>query len=247
VDVLVRLRIALLIFIYDLKKYYSKAPVISWGILAPLTMIILLYFSAGYFGYSRIVPAMFVISLLFASTSMSQVAISFEKMSGSMNMLLFLPISSGELVIGKLLGGVLYGFLGTLIAGVFVVSFTYGAVMIRPLFFYLAIILGSLIFSYLSILIAFVYEPIKAVALLNIIRFIMIFLGGVIIPKPLMPQSLLPIVYVFPSVYIIEDIRFGLYNVWDYIDPYTSLIMTIIYLITLIIVTQRIVLKTMTP
>lgn len=244
---MVRLKVVSLIFLYDLKKYYSKAPVISWGILTPLAIILLLYFSAGVFGYSRIVPAMFVVSLLFAATSMSQVAVSFEKMSGSINMLYYMPISITEILLGKLLGGIIYGFLGTFIASIAVLATTGYSAIIKPLFFTYGIIIGSLLFSFISLLFAFAYEPIKAVALLNIVRFLMIFLGGLIIPKPMMPRSILFIVYIFPSVYVADIVRFGLYNTWDYVDPYTSIIMSLIYLAVLIIVAIRIVSRTFYP
>ncbi len=241
------MRKALVIFMKDLREYYLKAPVISWGILFPLTIIVLLGLNIRMFGESRVVPGMFTVSLLFASTSMAQVSISFEKMSGAINRMLFSPITSLDLVVGKALGGIFFGLVGAGVAGIAVYYITGHALLIKPLFFALGLIIGSIVFSIISILIAIFFEPIQAVAVLNIVRFSMIFLGGVLFPKVFMPKIIWPIVYVFPSVYVTETIRYGMYNEWDYVDPYTSLIVLIIILFTLIVVSFRAVIRVLTP
>lgn len=235
------MRKAFLIFYKDLRQYYSKAPVISWGILFPLAVIVLIAMSMKVYGESRMIPAMFTISLLFASTSMAQVSISFEKMSGSFNRLLYLPISTGELLLGKALGGFMYGFIGSGISALAIYIITGNILVIKPLFLLLGVIIGSLIFTCISIVITLLLDPIPGVALLNIVRFSMMFLGGVIFPSALIPLPIRNIVYIFPSVYVNEMIRYGLYNEWDYVDPYTSLVMSLIIVITLIIASYRLI------
>jgi ABC-2 type transport system permease protein len=235
------------IFIYDLKKYYLKAPVLSWGILFPLTIILLVGTGFGNYSYSRMIPVGFTVGILFAATSIVQASISFEKMSGSINLILFLPIKSSEVSTAKILGGLLYGAIGAGIAGV---SFYFTSGMlgfIHPWYFIISIVLGSIVFSLLSLFIAYAYEPIKAVAILNILRFTMLFLGGLFVPKPLIPFYLRPIVYVFPTVYTNDLIRYSLYNEWEYTDPITSIVMLLIYSITLAYVSYRTLLRIMKP
>jgi ABC-2 type transport system permease protein len=229
------------LFIKDLVEYYSKAPVISWGILFTITAIALMSLGLGLYGESRLVPGMFTLSLLFASTSMAQVCISFEKMNNSFQRILFLPIRSYELLIGKSLGGILYGFIGVGIAGFLTYIITGHTVLIRPWYFIVGVVLGSIIFSLLSIVIMLLFDPIPGIAVLNIIRFTMVFLGGIVFPKIFMPKLLLPLVYSMPSVYIVEIIRFGLYNTWDYVDPYTSNIISLIILITLLLSSKMLI------
>ncbi len=218
-----------------------KAPVISWGILFPISMIVLISLSTRVYGESRMIPAMFSISLLFASTSMAQVSVSFEKMSGSFHRLLFLPVTVDEILLGKMLGGFLYGFIGVAIAAVSMYTVTGEVLVIKPIYLIVGILLGSTIFTLMSIMITLLLEPIPGVAVLNIVRFSMIFLGGVVFPSIFYPYPYRYIVYFFPSVYVNEMIRYGLYNEWDYIDPYTSMLMLLIILPALILITRRLV------
>ncbi len=235
------------IFYYDLRKYYLKAPVISWGILFPLTIVLLLGTGFGAYTYSRMIPVGYTIAVLFASTSIVHVAVAFEKMSGSINLLLYLPIRSWEVTIAKLLGGLLYGFIGAGLAGITYYYLTSGLAFIHPWFFILNITLGSIVFSLITILIVFWLEPVPAIAVLNIVRFTMLFLGGLLIPKPMIPVMVRPIVYFFPSLYVADLFDYSLYNRFEWIDPYTSTIMLLIYLFTLLFVSYRIVLRVLKP
>ncbi len=235
----------MVLFTYDLKKYYLKAPVLSWGILFPVTIILLLGIS-GY-TYSRMIPVGFTIGILFASTSIVHTSIAFEKMNNSINMLLYLPIRDIEVAVAKLLGGLFYGLIG---AGIAALLFNYtsgGLVFINPLFFTASLLLGSTVFSLLTIIIVFSLEPIKAIAVLNLVRFTMMFLGGLLLPRPLIPVEARPIVYVFPSVYVVDLMKYGLYNDYEYVDPYTSLIILTIYLFTLSFIAGRIILRVLKP
>lgn len=237
----------LTVFLKDLKAYYMKAPVISWGILFPATVIALLSFNVRVFGASMVVPAMFSISLLFASTSMAQVAVSFEKLSGALQRILYLPLTGFDLVLAKSLGGITYGLGGTGVAVASVYLLLHSIPIIRPLYFTAGLVLGALLYSLIGVMIAFYYEPVKAVAVLNIVRFSMVFLGGILFPKALLPRALAEASLLFPSVYVTEAIRFGMYNTWDYIDPYTSMIVSIVLIAALAYASSRVTLKILTP
>ncbi len=236
-----------MIILYDFKKYYMKAPVISWGILFPLTIVLITGTGFGLYMYSRMIPVGFTIAVLFASTSIVHTSIAFEKMNNSINLILYLPIKSYELALAKTIGGLLYGFIGAGLAGLTYYYFSHGIVFIKPLFFITGIILGSIVFSLITLLTAYSFEPIKAIAILNIIRFTMVFIGGLLIPKPLIPPLVRPVIYLFPSTYVVDLIDYGLYNEWSYMDPLTSIIILIIYVSTLAYIASRIVVKLLTP
>ncbi|MCE4614216.1 MAG: ABC transporter permease [Desulfurococcales archaeon] len=235
------------IFLKDLKQYYLKAPVLSWGFLFPIAIIVLLTMTVKSYGESIMVPAMFSVSLLFASTSMAQVAVSFEKMNGSIYRLVYAPLTGFDLVASKTLGGLFYGLIGVFIATLSVYLFTGHLIVIHILYFIASIILGSLLYSLMSVLIALTLDPLKTVATLNIARFSMIFFGGMIIPQALLPHWMQELTLAFPSLYITDSIRYGMYNSWETVDPYTSLIITLIITFTLYIIAYRTALKSLTP
>jgi ABC-2 type transport system permease protein len=240
-------RRALHIFAKDMREYYLKAPVISWGLLFPVTAVVLMSLGLAAYGENRLVPGMIVLSLLFAATSMAQVAVAFEKRSGSFQLLLFMPVPPHELLLGKSLGGITYGFIGVGVAGLIIYATTGHTMLLHPGFFAAAVLLGSLTFTLLALAITLPLEPVSGVAVLNIARFTMVFLGGIVFPKVVFPRQLLPLAYTTPSTYVVEMIRYSMYNTWDYVDPYTSLIMSLIMFVTVALVTARITDKVLYP
>jgi len=241
------LRAAFIIFIKDLKQYYGKAPTLSWGLLFPFTLVVLLGIFAGAFEPWRMVPGLLSIALLFSATTMPQVALGFDKMSGGISRLIYAPLSSSAVVFGKALGGVFFGMVGAGIA-VGVLAWLSGPVpVINPAFLAAGLVIGALTFSFLGVLFAAALEPTQAVAALNFARFAMIFLGGAVIPRTVMPAFLTPLVYSTPLVHTTELIRYGAYNLYDYTDPYTALIAGLIYMTALALISFRLVLRLLTP
>ena len=235
------------IFLKDLKQYYLKAPVLSWGFLFPIAIIALLTLTVKSYGETVMVPAMFSVSLLFASTTMAQVSVSFEKMNGSINRLVYAPLSGSDLVVSKSLGGVFYGLLGVLVSTLSVYLLTGHLIVIHTAYFTVSIILSSLLYSLMSILIALLLDPLKTVATLNIARFSMIFFGGMVIPQALLPRWMQELTLAFPSLYITDSIRYGMYNTWQTVDPYTAIIVTGIVTVTLYAIAYMTAIKALTP
>ena len=107
---------------------------------------------------------------------------------------------------GKVLGGTLFGLMMTTIvsiASIFIVG-------VYPNIFYLAIIIiiSCLVFSSLgALLCVLVKEVFEAQTLLNLPRFIMIFLCGVVYPISKMPAWLQYISYSLPLTYVVGGLR----------------------------------------
>ena len=96
--------------------------------------------------------------------------------------------------------------------------------IIHPATFIISLLLGSLLFSALGIIFAGLLEPVSAVAALNALRFTLLFLGGAVIPKILLPHTLRLIAESLPLLYVVEGFRYGLYNMVEVGTPYIDLI-----------------------
>ena len=95
----------------DIRTYYLKPPLISWGMLLPVVLILAFYLrDPGDIRES--VPGLVGMTVLFGATSVEAVAIAFEKRIGAMERLLMAPITPYALVIGKTASGTIFG-LGT--------------------------------------------------------------------------------------------------------------------------------------
>jgi ABC-2 type transport system permease protein len=216
----------------DLKQYYTQAPVIGWGLLFPLTLAVLLGFYGSGMGAWRTVPGIISVSILFGASTMGQVVVSFDSLSGGFELYIHAPVKPGHVVVGKMLGGFVLGLAGSLLAAL-VLYVIVGALPVVHLFFLVAgLILGSLIFSLIGVAVSLAFEPLRAVTVLNALRFGMIFLGG-LLPATVLPSVVYPLVWTLPMCYVSDLIRYGTFNLVEYTTPLTSLAALIIYSVML--------------
>ena len=189
----------------DIKTYYFKPPAISWGIVFPITWILAFYLrNPG--SFEELVPGLIAMTILFSTTAAEAVVINFELRIGSLERLLLAPIDISAVLLGKVLGGVVFGFVMTM-------AVTIGSAIalgLHPNFAYLSFIIipSLLLFSSLgALLCVLVKEVFEAQTLLNLPRFLMIFLCGVVYPVSKMPLVLRYVSYVLPLTYTVDGLR----------------------------------------
>jgi len=190
----------------DLRTYYLKPPSISWGIVFPITWILAFYLRNPQ-NFEQLVPGLIAMTILFSTTAAEAVVINFELRLGSLERLLLAPISLPAVLLGKVIGGTIFGLMMT-------AAITLGSVLALGLFhvnlLYLALIIvpSLLAFSSLgALLCVLVKEVFEAQTLLNLPRFIMVFLSGVVYPVSAMPPGLQCIAYLMPLTYTVEGLR----------------------------------------
>jgi len=193
------------IVLKDMKTYYLKPPAISWGIVFPIAWILAFYFRNPR-SFEDLVPGLIAMTILFSTTAAEAVVINFELRLGSLERLLLSPISLSAVLLGKVLGGAIFGLIMSTII-------TIGSVVVLGLYpnllYLILIIIPSLLaFSSLgALLCVLVREVFEAQTLLNLPRFLMIFLCGVIRPVSSMPAALEYIAYGMPLTYTINGLR----------------------------------------
>jgi len=191
----------------DIKTYYFKPPAVSWGIVFPITWILAFYLrNPG--SFEELVPGLIAMTILFSTTAAEAVVINFELRLGSLERLLLAPISLTAALLGKVLGGVIFGFVMTFIV-------TIGSTILlrlHPNIIYLILIIIPSLFVFSSLgalLCVMVKEVFEAQTLLNLPRFLMIFLSGVVYPVSKMPVVLKYLSYSLPLTYTVEGLRFS--------------------------------------
>lgn len=189
----------------DMKTYYFKPPAVSWGIVFPVTWILAFYLRNPH-SFEELVPGLIAMTILFSTTAAEAVVINFELRMGSLERLLLAPISLSAILLGKILGGVVFGFLMTAIVTIGSVA----ALGLSPNILYLILIIPLSLFVFASIgalLCLLVKEVFEAQTLLNLPRFLMIFLSGVVYPVSKMPEALQYFSYLLPLTYTVEGIQ----------------------------------------
>ena len=193
----------------DVKAYYFKASNISWGILFPFAFI--LAFAIRNPGDLRaLVPGLLALTILFGTSSMEAIVIVFERRIGALERLFLAPLRLPALLAGKLLGGMAFGLMVTLV--VLVISLAvFGVAGTNWLMLVLALLLSATAFSALGAFVSVaVKEVFEAQTLANFIRFPMMFLGGVFVPLDSMPVWLQSVARLFPLTYSVEALRAAL-------------------------------------
>jgi ABC-2 type transport system permease protein len=190
----------------DLKTYYLKPPSISWGIVFPLSWILAFYLRNPQ-NFEQLVPGLIGMTILFSTTAAEAVVINFELRLGSLERLLLTPLSLPAVLLGKVIGGAVFGLLMTVTVTIASIL-ALGLYNVNILSLTLVTVPSLLVFSSLgALLCVLVKEVFEAQTLLNLPRFIMLFLCGVVYPISAMPQILQTIAYLMPLTYTIDGLR----------------------------------------
>ncbi|MFP4622415.1 MAG: ABC transporter permease, partial [Bacteroidales bacterium] len=105
------------IVLKDMKGYYLKPPNISWGLIFPLAWTVMFFIRSGT-GLENVIevlPGVMAISILFGTTSMLAVTVTFEKKNRSFERLLLAPISLELLMLSKTSGAILFGIVNAFV------------------------------------------------------------------------------------------------------------------------------------
>jgi ABC-2 type transport system permease protein len=197
----------------DMRAYYLKPPNISWGIIFPLAWTGMFFIKSGS-GLENVLvllPGVMTISILFGTTSMLSVTITFEKRSRSFERLLLAPISLELLMLAKTSGAILFGVVNAFIP-VIIAAFLVNLSGIAWPLVVPAIILIGIVSAFLGLFIAVsVSEIFEAQTFSNFFRFPMIFLCGLFFPIMSLPVFIRPLSYILPITYGV-DILHGAVN-----------------------------------
>jgi len=189
----------------DMRTYYLKPPTISWGIVFPVAWILAFYLrNPG--NFEELVPGLVAMTILFSTTASEAVVINFEMRIGALERLLLAPIDVSAVLVGKVLGGTIFGLLMTAV----VTTASVLGLGLQINFFHLLLIIvpSLLVFSSLGALLSVsVKEVFEAQTLANIPRFLMMFVSGVFYPISAMPQVLQHVAYLLPLTYTVDGLR----------------------------------------
>ena len=222
------LRAAFFIALKDMKTYYFKPPNISWGVLFPLVFLLAFYLRNAA-DFAHLIPGLLALSLLFGTTSMEAIVITFERMTGALERLMLYPVSTLTILSGKIAGGSCFGITVTmaLLAGMLLV---FPVTITNFTLFSLSLVLSSTAFSALG---AFVSVSVKQVfeaqTLANLFRFPMIFLSGLFIPVSDLPPALKPVAYALPLTYSIDSIKASFGYQPEIMHPAASLAVLLLF------------------
>jgi len=187
----------------DVRTYYLKPPNISWGLIFPVAWTAMFFIKSGK-GFDSVLsflPGVVALSILFGTTSMLAVTVTFEKKSRSFERLLLAPIPLELLMLAKTAGAIIFGIANAFVPVVLALLLTdlsgVSWTAVVP-----AVGLIAITSTFLGLFIAVsVSEVFEAQTFSNFFRFPMIFLCGLFFPVADLPVFLRPFSYVLPLTY----------------------------------------------
>jgi len=195
----------------DLRQSFKSVRHVVWSLLFPIFMLFTFSFRYGATGpdvqfINFLIPGIVGMTAMFGSTN-ETMSIVWDKSMGVFDRILAAPVSSTSIIVGKTMAGAVMGVISALVlliigSALFGVSFANIGVVI------LIILLASFSFTGIGTIISgLASEPREAMMLSNLLRFPMMFLGGVFFSTEAMPMPLPYVAKALPLTYATEALR----------------------------------------
>ena len=187
----------------DMRAYYLKPPNISWGLIFPLawTGMFFIRSGAGLDSVRGLLPGVVAVSVLFGTTSLLAVTVTFEKKGRSFERLLLAPIPLELLMLAKTTGAILFGVANAFVP-VIMATFLADLSGVNWAALIPAVALIAVSSTFLGLFIAVsVSEVFEAQTFSNFFRFPMLFLCGLFFPIEQLPTWLRLLSYALPLTY----------------------------------------------
>jgi len=190
----------------DIRIYYSKGPVVIFGILFPVFLF--LSFTIGrHLSVDFMIPGLLGMILFFTATSISPIVVPWEAQARTLERLMACPVRLETIIVGDILASFAFGI------GISLVPIALGLFMgisiSSPLILALAIILAALCFASLGS--AFSIPPTNVPATVNmiasVVKFPVVFISGIFIALDELPAWGQAIAYISPLTYFTDIAR----------------------------------------
>ena len=190
----------------DIRIYYSKGPVIIYGVLFPVFLF--LSFTIGrHLSVDFMLPGLLGMVLFFTATSISPIVVPWEAQARTLERLMSCPVRIETIITGDILASFAFGVaisLVPIILGLFL-----GITVLSPVIFALAVILAALCFASLGTV--FSIPPTNLPATVNMIaaaiKFPVVFISGIFIPLDELPAWGRAVAYISPLTYFTDIAR----------------------------------------
>jgi ABC-2 type transport system permease protein len=222
----------------DVKNYYLKPPNISWGIIFPLSWTLMQLIRSPGGNILELLPGLISMSVLFGTTSMLAVTITFERSGKSFDRLLLAPISLNVMVLAKIAGTLLFGIFNAFVPVIFA-SFFIDLSDINWWMLFLAVLMIATTSALTGLLIAVSAKQVfEAQTFSNFFRFPMLFLCGLFIPISNLPVFLRPVSYCLPLTYGTDILKGTIVGI-NTLSPILSFGMLLAFAVALFLICRR--------
>jgi ABC-2 type transport system permease protein len=188
----------------NMRLYYTKPPVLMFGLLFPLFMFFA-FFVGRKLDLTTFFPAFLAMMLFFTASSVGPLITPWEKREKTYERLLSYPVTQDSIILGDIVAGAVFGLGISLL--VWLVSSVFVPVAVTNAgLFILAFILGTLSCAALGVFLASPASdsPPNVMIFSNLIRFPLIFISGIFVPLAQMQGPGLVLAFCSPLTYLVD-------------------------------------------
>jgi ABC-2 type transport system permease protein len=190
----------------DIRIYYSKGPVVIFGVLFPVFLF--LSFAMGRdLSLDFMIPGLLGMILFFTATSISPVVVPWEAQARTLERLMSCPVSLETIIVGDVLASFAFGAAISLVP--IVIGLALGTTVSSPLILAAAIIVAALCFASLGNVfsVAPTNLPSTVMMISSVVKFPVVFISGIFISLDELPAWGQAIAYVSPLTYFTDIAR----------------------------------------
>ena len=188
----------------NMRLYYTKPPVLMFGILFPLFMFFA-FFVGRKLDLTTFFPAFLAMMLFFTASSVGPLITPWEKRDKTYERLLSYPVTQDIIILGDVAAGAIFGIGISLL--IWLASSLFVPVAVTsPGLFAFAFVVGTLSCSAMGVLIVSPGSdnPPNVMIFSNLIRFPLIFISGIFVPLSQMQGLGLTLAYFSPLTYLVD-------------------------------------------
>ncbi len=166
----------------NMRLYYTKPPVLMFGLLFPLFMFFA-FFVGRHLDLATFFPAFLAMMLFFTASSVGPLITPWEKREKTYERLLSYPLTLESIILGDVVAGAVFGIIITAIVWA-ASSFLFPVPMANAPMVVIAFVLGTLSCAALGALVASPASdsPPNVMIFSNLVRFPLIFISGIFTP-----------------------------------------------------------------
>jgi ABC-2 type transport system permease protein len=230
----------------NIRIYYSKGPVIIFGLLMPFFLFLAFYIGRDA-PLETLIPGLLGMAAFFTATSVGPAIVPWEARAKTLERLISSPVSLGTIFLGDVLSSFVFGILVSFLA--VAASLLFGVGIISPFLLCVGLVLSTFCFASFSILLS-AYPPTDNPAtimmLSSLVKFPLIFISGVFIPIEQLPVWGKAISSISPLTYFMDLARYSIQGTSYYpiaVDILVLIAFTVAFLFVAIKIHEHTILK----
>jgi ABC-2 type transport system permease protein len=230
----------------NIRIYYSKGPVIIFGLLMPFFIFLAFYIGRDE-PVEMLIPGLLGMTAFFTATSVGPAIVPWEARAKTLERLISSPVSLWTIFMGDVLSSFVFGILISAVAAAG--SLLTGMGFANPLLFCFGLVLSNFCFASFSILLS-AYpptdNPATVMMLSSMIKYPLIFISGVFIPLGELPVWGKIISSISPLTYFTDLARYAIQGTSHYpiaVDILALVAFTLAFLFVAMKIHERTILK----